>query len=217
MVKRDGGEMLHTHRRDGSRCLVTMFGKVGLTRVGYSRPGQPGIFPLDGELALPARSFSHQLQRGLVKAVSQNPFQESVQSIAELVGVPVAKRSLEGDCAGGGPGLRRLLPVAPPETLLQPDSGGRRRLQGHPLSSPAARSRHSGSKGHKANRKRMATVAVVFTRQPWVRTPEQVAASLFHKLRSDPDSPAPRRPENKRVWASLTKGKAAAIATRPAP
>jgi protein-disulfide isomerase-like protein with CxxC motif len=46
-------------------------------------------------LALPARSFSYELQRRLVKAAVQNPFLESVQTIAESTGVSVSKRSLE--------------------------------------------------------------------------------------------------------------------------
>ena len=58
----------------------------------------------------------------------------------------------------------------------------------------------------------MATVAAVFTRAPWVRTPQQVAESLFRISRPTPDdAPAPPRPENKRVWASLLKGKNAVI------
>ncbi len=63
--------------------------------MGYSRPGCPSLFPLDKALALPARSFSYELQRRLVKAAVQNPFLESVQTIAELTGVSVSKRSLE--------------------------------------------------------------------------------------------------------------------------
>ena len=39
------------------------------------------------------------------------------------------------------------------------------------------------TKGQKANRKRMATVVAVFTRAPWVRTPEQVVESLFRTER----------------------------------
>ncbi|MGD0774314.1 MAG: hypothetical protein ABSC05_15985 [Candidatus Solibacter sp.] len=59
------------------------------------------------------------------------------------------------------------------------------------------------TKGQKANKKRMATVAVVFTRSPWVRTPQQVVESLFPTGRRTPgDGPTPPRPENKRVWAS---------------
>jgi len=68
------------------------------------------------------------------------------------------------------------------------------------------------AKGQKTNKKRMATVAAVFTRAPWVRTPQQVMESLFPTGRQTPkDAPAPPRPENKRVWASLLKGKTAVI------
>jgi len=89
------GAVLYSHRRLSTRSLTTVFGTVELLRMGYSRPGAPGIFPLDKALALPARSFSYELQRRLVKAAVQNPFLESVQTIAELTGVSVSKRSLE--------------------------------------------------------------------------------------------------------------------------
>src|SRR5260370_35714407 len=44
---------------------------------------------------MPARSFSYELQRRLVKAAVQNPFHESVDAVADLTGVSVPKRSLE--------------------------------------------------------------------------------------------------------------------------
>lgn len=89
------GEGLYSHRRLCNRSLTTVFGTVELLRMGYSRPGATSLFPLDRALALPARSFSYELQRRLVKAAVQNPFLESVQTIAELTGVAVSKRSLE--------------------------------------------------------------------------------------------------------------------------
>lgn len=68
------------------------------------------------------------------------------------------------------------------------------------------------TKGQKANKKRMATIATVFTRAPWIRTPQQVIESLFPtRRRADRDPSALPRPENKRVWASLLKGKTAVI------
>ena len=68
------------------------------------------------------------------------------------------------------------------------------------------------TKGQKANRKRVATVAAVFTRAPWVRTPEQLVESLFRiRRQTSADGQTPPRPENKRVWASLLKGKTAVI------
>ena len=89
------GEVLYSHRRLSDRSLTTVLGTVELVGMGYSRPGAPSIFPLDKAPALPARSFSYELQRRLVKAAVQNPFLESVQTIAELTGVSVSRRSLE--------------------------------------------------------------------------------------------------------------------------
>ena len=94
-LQQQDGHVFYSHRRLGVRSLTTIFGTVELVRVGYSRPGSPSIFPLDQALALPARSFSYELQRRLVKAAVQNPFLESVQTIADLTGVSVSKRSLE--------------------------------------------------------------------------------------------------------------------------
>ena len=78
------GEERLSHRRLGTRRLTTVFGAVELVRMGCFRPGLPSIFPLDQALALPARSFSYELQRRLIQAAAQNPFLESVETIAEL-------------------------------------------------------------------------------------------------------------------------------------
>jgi hypothetical protein len=83
-LPQQAGDLLYSHRRLGARSLTTVFGTVELVRMGYSRPGAPSIFPLDQALVLPARSFSYELQRRLVKAAVQNPFLESVQTIADL-------------------------------------------------------------------------------------------------------------------------------------
>ena len=59
----------------------------------------------------------------------------------------------------------------------------------------------------------MATVATVFTRVPWIRTPQQVLECLFPTDRQTRgDKAVAPRPENKRVWASLVKGKSTVIA-----
>jgi len=206
-------EVLYTHRRLGTRSLKTIFGPVEIHRMGYSRDGAPSIYPLDRALALPARSFSYELQRRLVKAAVQNPFLESVQSIAELTGVSVPKRSLEQilpDAARDFDAFyhQRSAPPATGSILVAAIDG-----KGIPMVKPGgAQLTHRLTKGQKANKKRMATVATVFTRAPWVRTPQQVIESLFPtRRRTASDEPAPPRPENKRVWASLLKGKTAVI------
>ena len=58
------------------------------------------------------------------------------------------------------------------------------------------------SKGEKRNRKRMSTVAAVYSVAPHVRTPEQMLAVLARDEEAEPSRRRPR-PQHKRVWASL--------------
>jgi hypothetical protein len=210
-LQQQDGELLYTHRRLGTRALTTVFGTVELVRMGYSRPGVPGIFPLDRALTS-ARSFSYELQRRLVKAAVQNPFLDSVQTIADLTGVSVSKRSLEQilpDAAQDFDAFYRQRSPAPATGSILVAAVD---CKGIPMvKPPGAQPTPRLTKGQKANKKRMATVAAVFTRAPWVRTPQQVVESLFRLRPTPEDAPAPPRPENKRVWASLLKGKNAVI------
>jgi hypothetical protein len=62
------------------------------------------------------------------------------------------------------------------------------------------------TKGDKASQKRMATVATVYTVDPYVRTPEQVVASLFLDQPKDKQAKAKEKrpvPQGKEVWATL--------------
>ena len=211
-LQKADGEVLYSHRHLSTRSIVTVFGTVALTRMGYSRPGAPSIFPLDRALVLPSRSFSYELQRRLVKAAVQNPFLESVQTISELTGVSVSKRSLEEflpDAAQDFDAFYQQHSVATAHgSILVAAVDGK----GIPMVKPdGAPPKARLTKGQKANKKRMATVATVFTRAPWVRTPQQVIDSLFPTSRKPSEATPPPRPENKRVWASLRKGKTAVI------
>ncbi len=212
-LQQQDGAVLFSHRRLGARSLTTVFGTVELVRMGYSRPGVPGIFPLDRALTLPGRSFSYELQRRLVKAAVQNPFLDSVQTIADLTGVSVSKRSLEQILPDAAQDFDAFYRQRPPEPATGTILVAAVDCKGIPMVKPAgAQATSRLSKGQKANKKRMATVAAVFTRAPRVRTAQQVVESLFRlSLTSSQDAPAPPRPENKRVWASLLKGKNAVI------
>ena len=212
-VQHEAGEVLYTHRRLSTRSLKTVFGPVEVVRMGYSRPGVPSIYPLDQTLALPARSFSYELQRRLVKAAVQNPFHESVEAIADFTGVAVSKRSLEEMLREAAQDFDAFYQHRAPEPAVGSILVAAVDGKGIPMVKPGgAHPTVRITKGQKANRKRMATVAAVFTRAPWVRTPEQVVESLFRIRRPTPaDGQTPPGPENKRVWASLLKGKTAVI------
>src|SRR5450631_4873465 len=66
------------------------------------------------------------------------------------------------------------------------------------------------TKGEKANKKKMATVAAVHSQPPIHRTPTDVIDSLF-ATQHPSERPKRPKPTRKRVWASLTAGKDAFI------
>jgi len=78
----------------------------------------------------------------------------------------------------------------------------------------AERQQHKHDKrlalGEKKQRKRMATVAAVYTRALWFRTAEDVVHGL-RPLQDATERPRRPRPELKRVWASVEKEPAEVI------
>jgi len=207
---------VYSHRRLHTRSLKTIFGIVQITRMAYSHPGSASIHPLDEALQLPARSFSYELQKRIVKAAVQGTFREARERIADISGAPVPIRSIEEIIQDAAEDFDAFYAQRTPEPWCNTSSILVAAVDGKgiPMIKPdGAQRRVRLTKGQKPNRKKMATVATVFTRAPWIRTPEEVVESLFGKDRPAvaADKPIPR-PEHKRVWASLTKGKAAVIA-----
>jgi hypothetical protein len=103
-----------------------------------------------------------------------------LQQRGELTGVAVSKPSLGEilpDAAQDFDAFYQQRSVATPVgSILVAAVDGK----GIPMVKPCADlPRPRLTKGQKANKKRMVTVATVFTRTPWVRTPQQVLESLF--------------------------------------
>jgi hypothetical protein len=204
---------LHTHRREQVRHATTVFGEVEVSRLGYGAEGAASIHPLDEVLALPERTYSYEVQRRLAKAAVQGPFDEAVERVEEATGTVVPKRSAEEvvkDAARDFDAFYAERRVPKPEET-GPIVAGAIDGKGVPMVKPeqALRVVRRG-KGKKANKKRMATVAAVFTQEPRVRTPEEVVESLFRtgpQVVGGKDRPARTCPEHKRVWASIEKSK----------
>ena len=204
-----------THKRLHTRQLVTLFGTVSITRMAYGSRGQPSLHPLDAQLQLPARRFSYEIQRRLVKSALQGPFDEALEVLADTTGIVVPKRSAEQIVADasadfesfyarrsvGGSGAQGPILVAALDS------------KGIPMVKPEGAIRPVRlRKGEKRHKKRMSTVAAVFSQLPAARTPETVVASLFTPAElAPPREPRANRPQHKRVWASLLAGKVAFI------
>lgn len=214
---RRGAEERLGCREQHTRRLATVFGEVPVHRRAYrSRAGGPSVHPLDEELELPERRYSQEVQRRLVKAAVQGPYDEATERLKESTGLAVSKQSAEEVVADAACDVdafyaqRRLLPAEETGDVLVGAVDGK----GIPMrkvekAAKVVRRR----KGEKANKKRMATVAAVFTRDPCVRTPDDVVESLFREGPQPTGPPGERScPEQKRVFASLKQPKDEVIA-----
>jgi hypothetical protein len=207
----------HAHRRLDPRHPQTIFGEITVQRTGYCQAGTATVHPLDTQLQLPHRSFSYELQRRLVQAAVQGPFDEATARVAEATGVVVPKRSAEDLVQEAARDFEAFYQthIPPPAAETGPilvaalDGKGVPMVKGVPARRVVRR-----AKGEKAQQKKMAVVATVYTQQPRRRTPQAVFEPLFglEPPEAAVSSPSRERPEYKRVWASLLKGKAGIMA-----
>ena len=199
------------------REVATIFGAVRVRRLGYGADGVDSLHPLDAELNLPQELYSFALRRRAAEEAAKVSFDETLASLAQHTGTAVPKRQVEELVARAARDFdafyeQRALPEAKGAEILVLSADGKgvvmRREDLREATKRKATTRRRKltqrlTKGEKKNAKRMATVAAVYTVEPYVRTPEQVAHALAGQ--SDPEAPPRPRPENKRVWASLEK------------
>lgn len=204
-------EQVLGHRERHRREVVTIFGEVDVVRLGYRARRGTSVHPLDEEMELASRSFSQEVQRRVVKAAVQGPYDEAVERLQEGTGVVVSKRSAQEvveDAATDVDAFYAQRPSPPAE-----ETGavlvGAADCKGIPMRKPEGASKVvRRGKGEKANKKRMATVAAVFCKDPCPRTPEEVVESLFAEgPRSERPKAERSYPEGKRVFASLKRSK----------
>jgi hypothetical protein len=194
-------EALHPRR------YVSLFGAFTLERTVYgSREGQALEFvPLDNRLQLPESAFSYVLQDWDQALAMEQPFSQVNQTIQRVLRMKQSVDSLEGvnrqqaqhvaafrDLQGSPPAAEEGQIVV----VTADCKGIVMRGQGTPTVCGGQR-----PAGQRANQKRMAAVASVYTVDGYERSVDDVVAALFR----DPDQEPERRPRpcHKRVWASL--------------
>ncbi len=203
----------HTHKRKNrSRQLNTLFGKVEVCRKSYSVGGVDSIFPQDAELNLSADQYSDGLRCQTAFLVSEQSFDKSSASISRNTATTVAKRQVENITRHLSQDFdafykSRPLEVTDNSNLLVLTCDGKavvmRQADLRPATRKAAKSsKHKKqtrlSRGEKGNRKRMATVASVYDIEPHIRS----ADSIIRNKKEHSQTP---RPRNKRIWASVEK------------
>jgi hypothetical protein len=213
-------EAERTHTRPGkARNLETAFGTVEVERTAHAGRNLSALFPVDARLNLPEHKYSHEVERLVAKATARMSFDASLDTLGELTGAHVPKRQAEeivqraakdfndfyhGRGWEGGAPTSKLLVLSFDQkgVVLRKEDLTEATRQAAECSQTKMETR--GSKGEpKRGRKRMSTVAAVYTVAPHVRTPQEIIAGLRH-VRDTTAKPRPR-PEFKRVWASLER------------
>ncbi len=210
--------VVRSHRRLGSRGLMSVFGGVNVNRMRYGIRGATGLVPLDAELNLPVELYSHGVRKRVAEEVAKTSYDETVDSVSKTTGASVPKRQVEELSVRASADfeafyqVREVVSSEEESTsdllVISVDGKGivmrtedlreqtRKKAlgQSHKLSKRLSR-------GEKRNAKRMATVAAVYDIDPFIRQPADIVAELR------PVSQMVKRPraENKRVWASVER------------
>jgi len=213
---------VRTHRREGcTRQLETIFGEVTVSRIGYFYPGYESLFPLDAELNLPVVKYSHGLQELLSNEAAKGAFDEATETLGKLTGGHIPKRQAQELCPKMAVDFdafyvkRSVENPEDTEDLLVMSTDGKGVVMREEALREATRraaQRERGKKkgsrlkpGEKSNRKRMSTVATVYTVARNERTPEDIMNVAQDSETEKRLKDARPVPQNKRVWASLEK------------
>lgn len=227
VVGSDGVDRTDRHRR--SRDVESVFGTVTVDRERFQAPGVAGLAPLDAELNLPPERASLSVRRRLAEEAARGSFDAAVETVGKTTGATVAKRQAEEAVERAAVDFEDFyrtrreaetfheIREAPGSILVMTADGKGVPMRREGLRDATRKSADAAhpkmvtrrSKGEKAHRKRMATVASVFTIKPHVRTPEDVIRGL--RSVGVPASPSPEestreprpKPEYKRVWANV--------------
>lgn len=218
VVGADGRERTHV-RAGKERGLETVFGSVEVERTGYAGRGLSTLYPVDAGLNLPPNRYSLEVERQTALLAARTSFDATLDTLSKLTGAHVPKRQAEQIVQRAASDFddfyewTQLDPSLSTSDLLvlSVDQKGvvLRTEDLTDATRKVAESKRNkmetrGSKGEpKRGRKRMSTVAAVYTVGPCVRTAEDVIAGLRH-IR-DAEAPKRPRPEGKRVWASLER------------
>jgi hypothetical protein len=207
-------EIERPHRRKQSqRQLTTVFGDVKVTRIGYSTKqiGVSALYPEDGKLNLPIDQYSDGVRQRVAIEASKVSFAETSTTVEQTTGANVGKRQCEEltvkvaqDFADFYAQRQLNIEEATSDLLVLTTDGKGIIMHEEDLREATAKAAEKArgkkktrlSPGEKKQRKRMATVASVYSVPTYIRQPTDIIGE-----KRDP----PKRPAitNKRIWASV--------------
>jgi len=217
IVLPDGGEVRRLETTH-PRVYQSVFGRFEVERVVYgTREGQKIAYvPFDTQLQLPASDFSYLLQDWAQSVAVENAYRRVPETLSRILNVQPSVDSLERmnlKMAESVRPFRESRPAPDPEDegalcVVSADGKG---IPMRRLAPEAPIHAHDREQAPKTNRKKMAVVGAVSTIAPFVRSPEDVAASLFRAPADAPLLSERPLPQHKRLWASLPQAHDGAV------
>ncbi|MBF0188808.1 MAG: ISKra4 family transposase, partial [Magnetococcales bacterium] len=218
VVKGAEGTMRHHCKLGTSRQLETPFGTVTVHRKGYNVRGCMNLHPMDAQLNLPPDKYSHTLREQVSLEASKNSFDEAVKSVLATTAGKVPKRQTEQITVAASRDFESfydqrqnqeeektadlLIMTTDGKGVVMRQESLREHTRKKSERQQKDRKKARLNPGEKRNRKRMATVASVYTVAAHPRTPEEI----MNTCNSDQEAKQERpRVQNKRVWASLER------------
>lgn len=209
-----------THKKKLSRKLTTIFGTVKVNRIGYGGRKITSLVPLDGELNLPTDQYSHGLREKVAVETARSGFGETVSIIKKNTAASVGKRQVEQLAYKSAEDFEAFYTQQQSKSqkceatgeivVITLDGKGvvmrQQDLRQTTQKRAQAMSKKLNkrlTKGEKRNSKRMATVASVYTINPFVRTPQQIVT--IEETEKKEEKQTRPKPIGKRVWASLVQ------------
>jgi hypothetical protein len=202
------GRRLERSEEPADRPLRTVFGGHTIRAYVYSAGVHQaiGLRPIDARLSLPAGRGSYFFEEFSQYFCVDQAFGQASQGLATVLRQEVSVDTLERTNRRMGEqaeGFLDGLPTPPAKeegALLVFTADGK----GVPLVKADAQRVPAFDKAERPGNRRMATLAAVYTIDPYVRTPEQIVAALFR----DDSGPRPKdrpQPRFKHVTARFTR------------
>jgi hypothetical protein len=208
----DDGTILGYHDQRGIRYF-SVFGNLAVHRHYFITPGHAGCCPLDADVSLPERCYSDLLREWTDYDATDGAYRETTSTITQILGLDLSIQALETNVITDARDVSAFYDQPPPPhpptplgtiVVAQADGKGVPMVQPPPATRPLRL-----GKGQKRTKKKEAIVTALYTIMPYVRTPDEVLATLMR----DPAPPVRRdrpQPVGKALRATLD-GKTAAV------
>lgn len=207
--------------RHSKRTLGTLFGDVEVLRPTLVQRGVPGgLCPLDAELNMPKKKYSHGVRTVVASEVVKSSYDDAVAAVRNMTGAKPAKRQVEElameaaedfgafyeerGCEPTNEGDLLILSFDGAGLLMRPEAlrpETQRRAKRSRKRSTAETAAMTSRRSQQKHRKRLAQVATVYELEAVSRS----AGDIDRELRRAGPYPVRPRPKNKRVRASVER------------